>query len=219
MTRRTYTPGDVATLALSGSLPGLLAPSWRGPVLAWRSPARWVPATIVSDDGDEREVVDEVQYGEHVALADLRLPLARPEARFRVACWLWEGERCKEHKREWGDCVPEDHAYPRGRQLVCVRCNESGYLRPPAPLWWALSPGPSTLPPWVATACLHASALRGAAGMGAVCDVIHRESAQSCVWLNSRGSEVGLRGSSEETMLAADYALLDDDSLTVGVPS
>lgn len=134
---RTYRPGDA--LVLPGSTDGLLG-GYAGPVeYNYDTGApEWKAAILVG--------IGETLVGEQCAMilppscvarrprTMVRLPLSRPEARYRAACWLHE----------------------RGH-----------------PCWAFLVPGPSSLPEWVATACLHASVLRVAAGMGPILGVLN----------------------------------------------
>ena len=114
----------------------------------------------------------------------LRLPLSCHDACYRAACWLAEG-------------------------------GGSGLApRAPAPCWWALSPGPSTLPGWVCRAVVHASVLRVAAGMKPVVGVA-RWIAQHCGWCVQGGPILTV----DYLSLLDGYALLDGDQLRIDIPA
>lgn len=172
MTVQTYTPDSLITIALPGDLPGLLD-GWVGRVeIVERGTVDWTVATrtcaswyAVTNGPNEGRVEAECWA------RSVRLPLARWEARARVVAWLAAGEQCF-------SCFGRGtKASPPHRSPDCARCNATGYLRAPADLRWALDwPGlPGTLPAWQSAAILHASALRAAAGMGAVVAAEHVE--------------------------------------------
>ena len=180
---RTYAASDV--LHLPGEIPGLLdgyagsieyfATDVSAPVGEWR---------LTTKSASER--------GRGTSLPQ-RLPLSRPEALYRAACWLAEGEACSACLR---------HKFPKAP--ACATCHGTGYLRAPAPIWWAL-PGPSTLPGWVCRAVVHASVLRVAAGMGAIRGVLSRD-AETQHWGR-------FHRTAGPVAIAEGYALLDGDTL------
>lgn len=204
VTRREYRPADLPTLTLPGSLPRLLD----GHIGLTQNEDD--VATVLSGDAPR---IGRGLYsvgGRLYAHEALRLPLSRPEARFRVACWLAEGQKCPNRLHWMGWNAPGDNPAPDCPDCCRSASNRDSYLRPPAPLWWALSePGPGSLPAWVGAAILHSSALRVAAGMEAVVQVDRctirpgAERDDFVCWSVERGNAV----------------LLDGDVLTVETPS
>lgn len=212
---RTYTPADLATLTLPGDLPGLVD-GWCGPVeIEVRE--GWLLFGSTSTQRGPR-----------------RLPLARWEARARVAAWLEEGERCPHDAERW-----HQRANMSGHEWdVCSRCgahlsgparDSEGYLRAPVPRAREWLDWPDGIEPWLSAAMLHASAMRAVAGMGLldvgwiVCDAydaffVPLEGEQFHFCGLRKGQQAGASGRA----IAAGCALLDGEgdarTLRVEVP-
>ena len=180
---RTYTPASVLTLpgTIAGLLDGYCGPVQRTDGAWWGE--KW--------DSGRCATLEDPEWVR-------RLPLSRPEAMYRAACWLAEGRKCAEcvgheGKDKWqnrGISRSEAAALPALDMLgrdPCPKCDGTGYLRAPAPLWWALSPGPSTLPGWVCRAVIHASVVRVAAGLSAVREDVLTWSRDRCGWADPEG--------------------------------
>ena len=188
---KTYRENDILTLP--GTIAGLLD-GYCGPIQ--RTDGAWWGEVWCATHEDPDWV--------------RRLPLSRPEAMYRVVCWLSEGERCF--------CCRLDGAQPDNPRsgLVdphCPDCSGTGYIRTPFPLWWTLS-GLSTLPGWVCRGVIHASVLRVAAGMKPVVGVA-RWIAQHCGWCVQGGPILTV----DYLSLLDGYALLDGDQLRIDIPA
>lgn len=205
---KTYTSDDLATLTLPGSLPGLLD-GWLGPIEG---------RTIVQPGSGHSEpvwgwAIESYDGRRPYRTGGRRLPLSRPEARYRVARWLAEGERCPcgydpaENGRETGIGWQSDPP------PTC--CHGTGYLRAPVDARWMLDwPNtPGTLPAWQSAAILHASAFRAAAGMPPLRFFRRYDS----VW---HGDDANPYHDDDVYHWLRDgtAALIEDDVLTVEVP-
>lgn len=175
---RTISPADVLTIP--GDIPGVLA-GYVGPgILRGKHTCAVIgqtgagPRVTVTD----RDSISYLLTLEGVPVKWLSLPLS---SSFFVAAhlvdWLARGERCP-------GCPPcthkEGYTEPDTNALICRRCEDgegcpckgTGYLRPPADLFWALKPETFGGPPkWIARAVTWASVVRAAAGLPPIDEV------------------------------------------------
>jgi hypothetical protein len=198
---------------LPGNTPGLLD-GYVGPVDAFHETiSRAMPATWASSiyhDGRALSLGGDMEAWPRDAI---RLDLHRPEARFRVACWLAAGERCPRSAHG-------------GDSSHCEDCDDTGYLRPPAPLWWAMpmsEGGEVERADWSA-AILVRSVTRGLAGLSPVLglrgprevnhvDVDGVEHTMRPRLAGANPTKARDLGMSDEEWLASGYALVDGDTL------
>ena len=143
-------------------LPGLLD-GWCGPVdVHWRSWGRDRWASSACFGGLVLTDTSGVLCSS--SLADIRLPLARPECRHRLCVILAAGKLCG---------CPRDAKWA---SPACPHCRGSEWVRKPAPAWHLLPVAEGgSLPAEYAhhsAALLACFATRVAAGMGGIVDVL-----------------------------------------------
>ncbi len=182
---RTITEGEAPSLAIPATDELIL---WNGPAISAKEglvcilgPGRPGFVAVGSWDGDEASLLG-------VPLADLRLPLARPEVQAHLVGWLGRGERCPHGLACHGLHPDTAHSPCPSGWSGC-----DGYLRPPADLYHLLKPAAlGGLPDWIRLALIWGNVVRVAAGMSAIPDVLGEP------WLNDpkcgRGSLDHKRG-------------------------
>lgn len=111
--------------------------------------------------------------------SEIRIDLARPEARLRAVEWMEKDEFCPTCEAT-GVLLPESIASGQGLKFSdlrdrpgCPACKGTGRVRPSGDGWWMIH-NPHGLPSWMTKACLHASVLRMANNNESVRWILHR---------------------------------------------